>query len=253
MALIALVLFVLWSGEVAFLILVLSFALIGTEEYLRMWKSKDIHAVSWLAYMGTAAFALSAFYYGDQYFGGIVTALILVGLSLQVFSFFHYNVGDTIVSLFGALYVGMLLSYLILLRQMPGHLAILGLVFGGTWGCDTLAFFVGIRYGRHKLCPQISPKKTIEGAVGGVVGSILITTVLGMAISVPARHFIPLGFLIAAAAQMGDLVESGLKRYVGVKDSGNLIPGHGGMLDRADSLIFVAPVVYYYIKIFISL
>ena len=250
---IALVLFVLWAGETAFLILAGSAAMIGTSEFLDMWKGKGVQPVYWLAYLGTAAFALSAFFYSDQYYGAIVTALILAGLSLQVFSQLRFNFQDTAVSVFGVLYVGMLFSYLILLRQQPDYLVVLGLVFGGTWGCDILAFFVGIRFGKRKLCPRVSPNKTVEGALGGVIGSILVVTIIGLLASVPARHFVPLGFLIAVAAEVGDLAESSLKRYLDVKDSGNIIPGHGGILDRCDSLIFVAPVVYYYITVFIHL
>jgi phosphatidate cytidylyltransferase len=138
-----------------------------------------------------------------------------------------------------------------MIRNQPGALESLAFVFGGTWGCDTFAFFLGIRYGKRKLNPRISPKKTWEGAAGGVLGSIVMVSIVGLVAGIEARHFIPLGFVIAAAAQLGDLVESSLKRYVDIKDSGNLIPGHGGILDRCDSLIFVAPVVYYYIQVFI--
>ena len=250
---IALVLFVLWAGEFAFLLLAGAAALIGTSEYLDMWKPKGVNPISWLAYLGTFSFSLSAYYYSDQYFGAVVTGLILLGLALQVFTLLRYNIYDAVVSIFGVLYVGMMFSYLILLRQLPNPLVVLGLVFGGTWACDILAFFLGIRFGKRKLCPQISPNKTVEGALGGVIGSILVTAMIGLIAAVPARHFVPLGFLIAVAAQIGDLAESSLKRYVGIKDSGNIIPGHGGILDRCDSLIFVAPVVYYYIKIFTSL
>ena len=248
---ISLVVFVLWAGEVAFLILVGSAALIGISEYMAMWKAKGAQLVTGLAYAGVAAYILTAHFYGETYFAGIVTGLLLLGLSIQVFSLLRYNVLDIGVSIFGVLYVGMLFSYLILLRQLPNPMVVLALVLGGTWGCDVLAFFVGIRFGNRKLCPQISPNKSVEGAWGGVLGSILTTTIIGLIAAVPARHFIPLGFLIAAAAQIGDLAESSLKRYLEVKDSGNIIPGHGGILDRCDSLIFVAPVVYYYIKLFI--
>jgi phosphatidate cytidylyltransferase len=161
----------------------------------------------------------------------------------------------------GAYYVGGLLSYFILLSQLDtplrgGWLALLHippgtswifLVLAATWLQDTTAYFVGRAIGRHKMAPVLSPKKSWEGAVGGFVASILsamlAVAVLGLPISYTAAALI--GAAAGVIGPLGDLVESLIKRQIGIKDSGQLIPGHGGILDRIDSLLFTAPVIYY--------
>jgi phosphatidate cytidylyltransferase len=115
-----------------------------------------------------------------------------------------------------------------------------------VWAFDSSAFLTGLRLGRHKLAPNISPKKTWEGAAGGLVFALIAAAFLTRPLGVAWYNVIGLGVLVSAAATIGDLAESLLKRDVGVKDSGSLIPGHGGLLDRADSLLFAVMVVYYY-------
>jgi phosphatidate cytidylyltransferase len=124
------------------------------------------------------------------------------------------------------------------------------LAVGGAVVGDSAAYFVGSAIGRHPFFHSISPRKSLEGAVAGAVASILVGAIAGpwlIGISVPLGA--GLGALMAVAAQGGDLVESAIKRQAGVKDSGTLIPGHGGLLDRADSLVLMAPVVYCYLKL----
>ncbi len=117
----------------------------------------------------------------------------------------------------------------------------------GVWAFDTAAYLVGRRFGRRRFIPHISPGKTVEGVIGGTVVAVLVTTVLVAFVGRPAILGAGLGLAIAVAAQAGDLVESMIKRAAGAKESGNLIPGHGGMLDRIDSFLFAAPVTFLYV------
>ena len=118
----------------------------------------------------------------------------------------------------------------------------------GTWASDSGAFFVGCRFGKHSLAANISPAKTIEGALGGIVACLLAVVVGGkFFFNLDVIDLMVLGLLIAVAAPVGDLAESALKRFAGIKDSGRIFPGHGGVLDRFDSLLFVVPAVYYYV------
>jgi phosphatidate cytidylyltransferase len=154
-------------------------------------------------------------------------------------------------TLLGAVYLGALGGTLAALRLLrPGESGAwrVTLLLAIIMGSDSLAFFVGRSLGRRKLAPQISPGKTVEGAVGGLVGGVLgalLVRALGLP-QLPFGHAVMLGAAVAAFGILGDLVESLLKRWAGVKDSGALFPGHGGMLDRLDSLLFGAPVLYYY-------
>lgn len=116
-----------------------------------------------------------------------------------------------------------------------------------TWAADTAAYFVGRAFGKHPLAPHISPKKTWEGSIGGIVGSLIIGYVASFFLGVPLPHLLAIAFLGNVAGQMGDLLESACKRSAGVKDSGSLLPGHGGVLDRIDALILCIPVVWYYL------
>jgi phosphatidate cytidylyltransferase len=124
----------------------------------------------------------------------------------------------------------------------------LALVVAACWAADTAAYAVGKTLGRHKLCPSISPGKTVEGAVGGLIGAMLLTFLLGQWLGLPTGHALALGALLGVAGQLGDLAESKLKRWAGVKDSGSILPGHGGVLDRFDSLLVNAPLAYYYLR-----
>ena len=172
------------------------------------------------------------------------------------------NVGTTVL---GAIYVGWLFSYLTLLRGHnlppvlipPVHGTTQGewLVFfvaGTTWLSDSGALFVGRALGRHKMAPMVSPSKTWEGGLGGLVVALLGGLVFGKMLHLPLAHAAALAVLCGLAGQIGDLSESALKRDLGVKDSGVVIPGHGGILDRIDSLLFSAPIAYYYILFFLA-
>ena len=151
-------------------------------------------------------------------------------------------------SWFGIAYIGLLFAHFILLRRVDAMLPYFWLALIGTWASDSGAYFVGCRFGRHFLAKNISPAKTVEGALGGVAFCLLAVLLGGIYffhLSMP--DLFGLGMLIALAAPVGDLAESALKRFAGIKDSGRLFPGHGGVLDRFDSLLFVVPSVYYYV------
>ena len=149
----------------------------------------------------------------------------------------------------GALYVGLLGSHIVLLRELHDGAAWVYLAVFGTFAADTAAFFVGRAIGRRKLAPAISPGKTVEGTIGGMAGGfaavVLFNYFLGMRLE-PAL-IVPLALLLLVAAVTGDLAESIIKRGMHIKDAGQVIPGHGGFLDRLDSMLFTAPVVYYFL------
>ncbi|MFQ5883365.1 MAG: phosphatidate cytidylyltransferase, partial [Candidatus Methylomirabilales bacterium] len=150
----------------------------------------------------------------------------------------------------GALYVAGPLSLAVVLRGMPGGGRYILLGFGIVWVGDTVAFYTGLSLGRHPLAPRVSPQKTVEGSVGGLVGSMGAAVILARALGIPLAFFpsLLLGGVIGGAGQMGDLAESMIKRAFRVKNTGRLIPGHGGVLDRIDSLLFAIPVLYLWVR-----
>lgn len=144
--------------------------------------------------------------------------------------------------LMGSVYAGGLFAFLPLLRDLSfGYIILLLLI---TWGSDTIAYFWGIKYGRNKLWPAVSPKKSWEGAFGGLVGGLLGGLVAGLFGIVPTLYGALIGVGGSVVAQVGDLLESAMKRECGIKDSGFILPGHGGVLDRCDSMIVLAPFLY---------
>jgi len=150
-------------------------------------------------------------------------------------------------TLAGILYLGWLLSYLVALRGLDEGRNWVFFALFTTFASDTAAFFVGRALGRHKLAPKISPGKTWEGTIAGVFGAIIASLLFTLLIPISYWQIVALGILVSIFGQLGDLVESLLKRNMGVKDSGRLIPGHGGFLDRIDSVVFAGVVVYYYV------
>ena len=163
------------------------------------------------------------------------------------------------ITMFGIVYVSWLFGHLVLLRGLSNGKEFVFYLLLVVWAGDTGAYYTGKSLGRHKLAPVISPKKTIEGAIGGILASVLASfiakwIVIGTWTFLPLltyRDCIILGILLAIVAQLGDLCESMLKRAVNVKDSGTLLPGHGGILDRVDGVLFAAPVLYYYAILFL--
>jgi phosphatidate cytidylyltransferase len=199
-----------------------------------------------------------------RYLTPIFTGFLLLTLMRELFRGDHRspfrNIGATI---FGTSYVVWLCLHFIWLRQNAEGIIKVGpwysergawlimLVFLTTWAVDTGAYFVGKFYGKTKLAPKLSPGKTIEGSVGGFTVAVIIGAIVGAIIHLPQPHGLILGALMGIAAQLGDLTESAMKREVGIKDFGALMPGHGGMLDRLDSLLFTGPITFWYIAAFL--
>lgn len=205
----------------------------------------------------------------EQYLGAIAGSLLIIPLYLQRFdllvmflvftllllaAMYLFSLGplDQLIfrlgwQVLGLIYLPLLLGHLVLLRQLPDGRGWVFLVLFAVMACDSAAYFVGVTCGKHKLYPAVSPKKSVEGGLGGLVGSCLGVWVAA-AFFLPAfgpGHIILVGVLIGVVGQVGDLFESLLKRACGVKDSGGIFPGHGGILDRLDSLLFAFPLAYY--------
>lgn len=171
---------------------------------------------------------------------------------IYVFSYPRYKADQVMAVFFGMFYVAVMLSYVYQIRMLERGVYLAFLVFLCSWGCDTCAYCVGVLIGKHKMSPQLSPKKSIEGAVGGVLGSALLTPLYCFIFRKPmalSGSDIGILALIAAIAglisMVGDLTASAIKRNYDIKDYGHLIPGHGGILDRFDSMIITAPIIYF--------
>lgn len=183
----------------------------------------------------------------------LLLSIVLPCLSLALVYLFRVQDMQTVsrdlaFSLLGFLYIPLLLSHAILLRALPAGRDWIFLVLLVVMASDTLAYFVGRTFGRHRLYEAVSPKKTIEGSLGGLVGSVIGALIckLWFFAELSAVDVLLIGIGVGAFSQLGDLLESLLKRSFNVKDSGALIPGHGGLLDRLDSLLFAFPITYYY-------
>ncbi|HEY7533057.1 MAG TPA: phosphatidate cytidylyltransferase, partial [Nitrospiraceae bacterium] len=182
---------------------------------------------------------------------GILFLATVVGLTLPLF-LRTYQATDGAVTVFGVIYIGIAFSYLLSIRAFHQGEYLLLFILLITWMADTGAYYVGKMFGRHLLAPTISPKKTVEGLIGGLTFAVITAYVTRSWIpadSVGLISSVILGSLLTLAGLAGDLVESAIKRSTGAKDSSRLLPGHGGMLDRIDSLLFTAPTFYYYIRI----
>jgi len=167
-----------------------------------------------------------------------------------VFSNMKTTVTDIMITLFGMLYVVFFLSFIALLHGGENGKYLIWFILIAAWGTDTCAYFVGCKFGKHKFS-RISPKKSIEGCIGGTVGSMILALLYAFALNklvgleISYIYIAPIALALSILSQIGDLSASSIKRTVGIKDFGNLIPGHGGMLDRVDSIIFIAPFAYF--------
>lgn len=244
---------VLWLGRWPLFALVAGMGLVGFHEYARIWRVKGVEVAYLFGSLACAALYAWAFFRpGDGLWLGAIFAATAAGtLAWLLIHFGRRTVVDALVTIAGVVYVGFLLSHLLLLRGLGEGtgwdlgLRWLGFAFLATWAADTFAYFVGLSIGRRKLAPKISPGKSVEGVVGGSLGAVVVGWLYGPVLALPAWQTGLIALLISVVSVLGDLSESALKRYAGVKDSGALLPGHGGVLDRFDSSLFVLPFVYY--------
>ena len=246
----------IWFGDPWpwFTLLITAAALAGTYEFYRIANFDRREPLLYLGLLWTFALVLNPHYTNPDLLPAVITATMLISLICLLLRRSREKAfRDWAWTIVGALYVGWMLSYWLNLRGLEDGRNWVYLAMLTTFANDTGAYFIGRARGKHKLAPAMSPAKTWEGAIGGLVSAILAAMAVAVILSLISPftpkywQIILLGFLVSLFAQLGDLVESLLKRSMGVKESGNLLPGHGGILDRFDSLIFVGAVVYYYV------
>ena len=241
---------VIWFGEPWFTILVAVWGVLTVFEFYRLVAASKVLPLTYFGLVWTLLFILTPhFDYGlvtpPLLASAVVLSLIWILLRPQK----ETAVASWAWTIAGILYVGFLLSYLVALRGLDAGRDWVFFALFTTFGSDTAAFFVGRGWGKHHLAPPISPSKTWEGAIAGVFGAIVVSLGVDALFSLPLSYgqAVLLGLLVSIFGQLGDLVESLFKRNMGVKESGKLIPGHGGLLDRMDSVVFAVVVVYYYV------
>ncbi|MBO4872505.1 MAG: phosphatidate cytidylyltransferase [Lachnospiraceae bacterium] len=240
-----------YFGGLALFALLCFVSLVGIFELYRVcgiWGTAPAAA----GFMGACLFLEAVWLGWDSWLLFVLFLGFILILGTYVFTFPRYSFAKAAYSLFGILYLPVMLSYLYRIREMEEGIWLVWLVFLASWGCDTMAYCTGILIGKHKMTPELSPKKTWEGAVGGVLGSALLgflyALIVGEHLSILGQPLLFTPLLCAAGSivsQIGDLGASAIKRSFQVKDYGSLIPGHGGILDRFDSVIVTAPILYY--------
>jgi phosphatidate cytidylyltransferase len=248
----------IFGGNILVLILYLV-SLIGLYEFYKAYKVESL-GLKLVGYTISLGYYLLLVFDKSQYLGELFGIFFLILLMGYVFVYPKYNLKDIMVIFIGFFYVVYLLSYILLVRNNENYGSwLIWLIFIVAFGSDTVAYFVGVNFGKHRLAEKLSPKKSIEGSIGGIVGAITFSFIYGVILlnigeltdPIKLIPFIFIGGIGSMLSQIGDLAASAMKRQNDIKDFGNIMPGHGGILDRLDSIIFTAPFVYYIMKFFI--
>lgn len=248
--LVAVALLTIISGSYVLLFTLACISVIGMNELNRAMK---VHENSFQL-LELAGFAGAVLYYTavavdfEKYGVMAIIGTLILLMFVYVFSYPKFHAEQVMASYFGFLYVAVMLSFIYLTRNLPDGKFLVWLIFLCSWGCDTCAYCVGVLIGKHKMAPVLSPKKSVEGAVGGVAGAALLGAVYAWATGGRMAEYALICAVGALISMVGDLAASAIKRNQGIKDYGRLIPGHGGILDRFDSVIFTAPVIYFLAK-----
>lgn len=264
-----LLLAVVFLGREVFGAAIFVLSLFSIHEFFNAISNRGFRPVRFIGYFACLPLLALAFYGSFTAAGGpfdvqsaikglfllIFITLVLLFI-LIVFMHSKYNISDISLTFFAIFYIVFLFSFVTLTRRLDNGNYYIWLIFIGAWATDTCAYFSGVFLGKTKLLPAISPKKTLEGSIGGSIGCVLIMVLFGILFNqemgnLSIYHFAVMGLLCGIISQVGDWAASAIKRFVDVKDYGNIMPGHGGVLDRFDSILFIAPVIYFYISFII--
>jgi phosphatidate cytidylyltransferase len=241
-------------------------SIIGLLEFYKGVRNTGADPQIWAGVASAFLFLFAARHQFQEHFfstPGVLTLFVIITLMIELMRKNRAPVKNLGATFLGVIYVGWLFSYLVATNSVPGkalHISLIPMplrygawlvlyICFSTWAADTAAFFVGRKWGTHKLAPTLSPGKSWEGFYGGLVGSTVMSVLMSRPLGIPLREAVVLGVGICIAGVVGDLAESSIKRDIGVKDFGSMMPGHGGILDRFDSLLFAAPLFYYYITL----
>lgn len=255
--LVVLALFTILTGGYLLAAVLLFLALTAFHELTKACglsgKAGGTKGLEVIGYIGIVAYYLLMTFCKERIYLFLMLIMILVAfMFLYVFSFPKYHAEQIMCAFFCVAYAPVMLSFIYLVRELPYGIYSVWMIFISSWICDTCAYAVGMLIGKHKLAPVLSPKKSIEGAVGGIVGAALVGAIYAYFVVEPAIReqrvtwvFVLISAVGAVISQVGDLAASAIKRNHDIKDYGKLIPGHGGVMDRFDSVIFTAPMIYF--------
>ncbi|MBR6451888.1 MAG: phosphatidate cytidylyltransferase [Lachnospiraceae bacterium] len=244
-----------YFGGPLLLIVLLIFSLIGLCEYYRatgvIEKKACFSPVALTGYLMSVIWYVALYLWNDaEHALFLLVAVLILTMMIYVFTFPKLHATTIAYAMLGFLYVPVMLGFIYRVRSLENGIYTVWLIYIASWVCDTFAYLVGIAIGKHKLAPVLSPKKSVEGSVGGIAGAMLAGYLFSVFALNNTSFAETAGILIvcgvgAVVSQTGDLAASAIKRNHDIKDYGHLIPGHGGILDRFDSVIFTAPMIYF--------
>ena len=245
--LVALTIFLTFRGGKLLSYFVFLISIIGLREFYNAVNNKNYKPIRSIGYIACIGFLLNSLGYeiiSLNFIMFFVTISLIIAFVLNE----KIKLTDISITFFSIFYIPFLFQHII---YLDGSIYI-WFIFITAWGTDTFAYLAGNLFGKTKLCPELSPNKTVEGSIGGILGSVLITILFSKYFNFyPLWKLILLSALAAIIAQFGDLAASKIKRIMGIKDYGFILPGHGGILDRFDSILFTAPFVYYFVSLFL--
>ena len=259
-------LFAIMAGGLWIVGLVLIIVTLASKEYVKILEHKGFRPSSRIIILSSFIFAALAYFNRFDMVALAFTACSIMAFMSVLFRGKQPYIANVATTILGFVYCGWFPLHLLFLRDLGSHPLYEGLIktnvttegagyalllFFAVILTDSMCYYTGCYFGKHKLSKVISPNKTIEGSIGGTLSCMIFCFIFGQVLMIPWYHCIILGLLIAAFAQIGDLCESMIKRDAGVKDSSNILPGHGGFLDRTDSYILTIPVVHYYMFMFV--
>ena len=249
-------------GGIILAVVLYSISIIGFLELTKacgVRKGQSLNALEIAGIVAITCYYPVTYFVQDASYAVMVMLLSMIGMmSVYVFGFPKYHANQVMDAYFALIYAPVMLSFVLLTRQLEDGVYLVWMIFISCWVSDTFAYLTGVLIGRHKLAPVLSPKKSIEGSVGGIVGAALFGALFGafMDSTLGQMQYIVIlavvGGVGSIISQVGDLAASAIKRNHQIKDYGKLIPGHGGIMDRFDSVIFTAPITYFLILILMN-